>query len=87
MLRGAASDEDIFYNNGSLFGTRQFLVQTLELKREALVVNAEAVQNSGLEVAYVHGVFDDVVGNSSVSPWTKPPLIPPPAIQIEKHRG
>ncbi len=44
-----------------LLNARQAHVQTLELVRQPLVVDSQAVKESGVEVVYVDRVFDDVV--------------------------
>lgn len=39
-----------------------FLVEALELEGETVVIHAEAVENGGIQVSDVNGIFDDVVG-------------------------
>ena len=46
-----------------------------------LVIEAELLQDGGVEVAVVVRVLHRLVADSSVAPWTMPPLMPPPAIQ------
>jgi len=44
-----------------LFDARQPLIQALELEAELGVVDAHEVEDRGVEVVDVYGVFDDVV--------------------------
>jgi len=52
--------QDIF-NNVRLFYSRKALVQPLILEGELVVIDPQLVQNRGIHVTNVDGVFDDVV--------------------------
>jgi len=60
-LAPASSGQDLPHHPRRL-DARQSLVEPLEPVREPLVVEAEEVEDRGREVAHVHGVPDDVVG-------------------------
>ncbi len=66
---------------------RQAQVEAQELDAQAAMVNSQAVENRGIEVVDMDRIGNDVVAKSSVSPYTIPGLIPPPAIQTGKHFG
>ena len=51
------SGQDIFDHDSSLLSAGKLLIQALELERESLVVDAEAVQNRRLEIAHVNGIL------------------------------
>jgi hypothetical protein len=55
------SGED-FLDDAGGFDAGEALVKALELKREAFVIDAQQVEDGGVEVADVHGVADDVAG-------------------------
>jgi hypothetical protein len=57
----AASAEQVLDDFGG-FDAREFEVEPLEAVGEAFVIDAEEVQGSGVEVADVDGILDDVVG-------------------------
>ena len=59
-------------------------VAALELVGQPLVVDAEQVQHRGVQVVDVDDVLDGVVAELVGAPWVMPPLMPPPASQIEK---
>jgi hypothetical protein len=44
------------------FDAGWFLVESLEAKGKAIVIHSEAVEDGGVEVADVDGIFGDVVG-------------------------
>lgn len=43
------------------FDARKLLIESLVLVREAIVIDAEEMENRSLEIAYVYRVADDVV--------------------------
>ena len=60
----------------------------LEFVGQPLVIDAEAVQNGGLQIVDMNRVCDRVVAVIvGFSPCTMPGLMPPPAIHIVKQRG
>ena len=52
--------QDIFHNV-RFFYSREALVQPLILKGELIVIDPQLVQNRGIHVTNMDGVFDDVV--------------------------
>lgn len=52
---------DQFADDTGRFDAGEFLVEALIFVEEAVVVEAEELQNGGVEVADVDRVFDDVV--------------------------
>ena len=50
------------FNDLRRFNTRQFLIQSLELVRQPIVIETQQLQHGGVEVANVDRVSDDVVG-------------------------
>lgn len=61
MLFPRALSDDAFDDFGS-FDSGQFSVQTLELIREPIGVDAESIQHGSMEIVDADGIFDDVVG-------------------------
>jgi len=55
ILRENFRDDSLFFHSG------QTLVQSLEFISESLVVDAHAVQDCGVQIVDVHGIFRDVV--------------------------
>src|SRR5919108_6384854 len=51
-----------FLHHAGLLDACQALIQSLIAHREPAVVEAQQMQDRGMEVADVHGVLDDVVG-------------------------
>ena len=49
-------------HDARLLDSGELLIEALVLVREAFVVDAERVQQRGLQIAHVHRVVDDVVG-------------------------
>jgi len=66
---------------------RQPHVEALIIDREPAVVEAELVEDRGVEVVDADWVLDDGPAMSSVWPWVRPPWKPPPAIQMLKAKG
>ena len=59
------------------------VVPPLELEGQLRVAEAQQVEHRGVQIVDVHGIFDGVVAELVRRATVIPPLIPPPAIQIE----
>jgi len=53
-------------------------------EREFLVIEAEKLQNRGVQIMDMHFVLDGSEAESSVAPCTYPPRAPPPASHMLK---
>ena len=58
-------------------------LSALETVREPRVINPRAMHDRRLQVVVCTGCSATLNPKSSVDPYVIPPLIPPPAIQIE----
>ena len=60
MQRSCLADQIL--NHVGWFNTGQLLVEPLRFDGESLVVDSQQMQDGGVEVANVDGVFNDIVG-------------------------
>ncbi len=66
----------------------ELLIEALELERELVVIEAEQVEDRRVQVADVHRVLHDVVGEIvGLAVRRMPAFTPPPAIHMLKQRG
>ncbi len=59
-------------------------VAPLEAEGQPLVVEAELMQDRGVEIVDVDGALDDLVAEVVAAPWILPALKPPPATHMVK---
>ncbi len=81
----ARSSQDPFHHRSS--HVCQAKRTALELVGQPRVVDAEAVEDGGVQVVHVHRVAHDVVAEVVRFADVMPGLMPPPASHIVKQRG
>ena len=75
MGGGRPSSKDLFHNR-CRFDSGKFVVEALGFEREAIVLNSEEMQHSGVEVVHRYGIFDDAVAKLIGLTMNRSPLDP-----------
>jgi len=80
------SHKDLFYHSARLH-SGEAEVEPGAAEGEAFVVEAEALEDGGLEIGDLRFVLDDVEAHFIGGSVGDPALIPPPASQVVKACG